>query len=258
MKVVVNELIPVYETDKGERVVIGRELHEFLEVSSKFADWIKNRIAKYGFEEDQDYTTISNNLENGGRSIDYILKLDIAKEIAMVESNEQGSNARKYFIEVEKRFKQKDIDTTGLSPQLQMFKQLWDGLAQKEIADARRDKDIKVLQESVTTIKETIISRDDDWRSGINKMFNNAALHTENRDFQALRNESYKLLEERAHCDLDKRLRNLVDRLKQNGATKTQINKTTKLDVIEHDPRLKEIYTSIVKELSVRHVRIGA
>ncbi|MNI92201.1 hypothetical protein D3C73_1499700 [compost metagenome] len=89
-------------------------------------------------------------------------------------------------------------------------------------------------------------------------MFNNAAMQTERKDFQALRNESYKMLEDRAHCDIDKRLRNMVDRLKHNGATKTQINKASKLDVIEAEPRLKEIYTSIVKELSVRHVRIGA
>ncbi|MDF2651390.1 MAG: Rha family transcriptional regulator [Paenibacillus sp.] len=89
-------------------------------------------------------------------------------------------------------------------------------------------------------------------------MFNNAALHTENKNFQALRNESYKMLEDRAHCDLDKRLRNLIDRLQQSGATKTQISKTSKMDVIENEPRLKEIYTAIVKELSVRHVRLGA
>ena len=70
------ELIKVTEQN-GEQLVSARDLHEFLEVKSKFADWIKNRIEKYGFEENQDFVTISKNLENGGREIDYILKLII-------------------------------------------------------------------------------------------------------------------------------------------------------------------------------------
>lgn len=265
MKLVVNELLPVYETDNGERVVNGRELHEFLEVNSKFADWIKNRITKYGFEENADYTTISNILENGGRSLDYIIKLDIAKEIAMVENNEKGSAARKYFIAVERRFKNQLIDVAQLSPEMQMFKQIWDSQARTQLEQAETQRQLALTNEkmslvetAVSTIKDTIVQRDDDWRNAINKMFNNAAMHTERKDFQALRNESYKMLEDRAHCDIDKRLRNMVERLKQNGATKTQINKASKLDVIEADPRLKEIYTSVVKELSVRHVKIGA
>ena len=98
------ELIKVTE-ENGEQLVSAKELHEFLEVKSKFADWFKNRVSKYGFEENQDYVSISKNLENGGREIDYVLKLDIAKELSMVEGNEKGSKARKYFIECEKRLK---------------------------------------------------------------------------------------------------------------------------------------------------------
>jgi hypothetical protein len=65
------------------------------------------------------------------------------------------------------------------------------------------------------------------------------------------------MLDERARCDLNKRLRNLLDRLEESGATRTQINKTSKMDVIEAEPRLKEIYTSIVKEISIRYVPLG-
>ena len=99
------ELIKVTE-ENGEQLVSAKELHEFLEVKSKFADWFKNRVSKYGFEENQDYVSISKNLENGGREIDYVLKLDIAKELSMVEGNEKGSQARKYFIQCEKKLKQ--------------------------------------------------------------------------------------------------------------------------------------------------------
>lgn len=130
-----NELIKVTEKN-GEQLVSARELHEFLEVKSKFADWFKNRVSKYGFEENQDYVSISKNLENGGREIDYVLKLDIAKEISMVEGNERGSQARKYFIECEKRLKtlnpltmllsmdkeQLALTTLQLTQQIQEFK----------------------------------------------------------------------------------------------------------------------------------------
>ncbi|MEF3312356.1 antA/AntB antirepressor family protein [Paenibacillus sp. GYB004] len=106
-QLVSNDLLPVYRiTDTGEQVVDARELHGFLNVSSKFADWIKNRIEKFGFVEGEDFSAVSKILENGGRSLEYVLKLDMAKELAMVENNELGRKARRYFIEVEKRLRQ--------------------------------------------------------------------------------------------------------------------------------------------------------
>ena len=98
------ELIKVTE-ENGEQLVSARELYEFLEVKSRFNDWIRNRIEKYEFQENQDFITVTKNLVNGGRETDYVLKLDIAKELSMVEGNEKGSQARKYFIECEKRLK---------------------------------------------------------------------------------------------------------------------------------------------------------
>ena len=91
------ELIKVTE-ENGEQLVSARELYEFLEVKSRFNDWIRNRIEKYEFQENQDFITVTKNLVNGGRETDYVLKLDIAKELSMVEGNEKGSQARIYFI----------------------------------------------------------------------------------------------------------------------------------------------------------------
>ena len=65
----------------GLRAVSAREPHLFLEVQSKFADWIKYRINEYGFVEELDYITLSKNLENGCRFIEYALTLDMAKEL---------------------------------------------------------------------------------------------------------------------------------------------------------------------------------
>ncbi len=76
----------------------------YLEVNSKFADWIKNRINQYDFIENQDY--IIKEVFTGRRPRkEYYVTLDMAKELCMVENNEKGRQARRYFIECEKRLK---------------------------------------------------------------------------------------------------------------------------------------------------------
>lgn len=105
LRTIADEMLTVYETSKGEKVIKARELHEQLLVGKVFAAWIQERIEKYGFIENEDFFPISEKT-NGRPKTDYILTLDVAKEIAMVQNNEQGRAIRKYFIEVEKRFRQ--------------------------------------------------------------------------------------------------------------------------------------------------------
>lgn len=77
------ELIKITEKD-GKQLISARELHEFLEVKSKYADWIKNRIKKYEFVESIDYTTVSKILENGGKEYDHAITTGMAKELSML------------------------------------------------------------------------------------------------------------------------------------------------------------------------------
>lgn len=102
-------MVNVYQ--KGnEQLVDARELHESLEVKTPFNKWIIRRIEKYDFEENVDYISLDNLVqrETGATTRkDYILKLDMAKELAMVEPNEVGKKIRRYFIQTEKQFKMK-------------------------------------------------------------------------------------------------------------------------------------------------------
>lgn len=99
-----NELIKVTE-ENGEQLVSARELYDFLEINERYNDWF-SRIKYYGFEENVDFTTFTENSVNGGRPrISHILKLDMAKEISMLSKTEKGKIARKYFIECEKKLK---------------------------------------------------------------------------------------------------------------------------------------------------------
>lgn len=98
------EIIKITEKN-GQRAVNARELHSFLESKQEFANWIKGRIDKYGFIESQDYFSFDNIVkrENGATvRKEYVLSIDMAKELSMVENNEKGRMARKYFIECEK------------------------------------------------------------------------------------------------------------------------------------------------------------
>lgn len=105
LKVIENELVPVYETDKGEKVVYGTELYAVLSVKSKFADWAKNRLKDCDAVEKEDFESFSKILENGGRTKEYVIKLDTAKEMAMLERNSKGKQVRRYFIQIEKKYK---------------------------------------------------------------------------------------------------------------------------------------------------------
>jgi phage anti-repressor protein len=113
-------LVAVFNTDIGgslKAAVDARELHQFLGVKRDFSTWIKRRIREYGLVEDEDFVSITKTgdgfkKDKNNRVIDdkglvvpieYHLKLDVAKELAMVEKNAQGRAARRYFIDCEGR-----------------------------------------------------------------------------------------------------------------------------------------------------------
>lgn len=113
------QLIPVNENETGEVVLSGRELHQFLEVGTEYPKWFE-RMTDYGFVSNEDFIVqyyhkdfsevkndvaekMSVNQRNAkGIIVDHVLKLDMAKEIAMIQRNEKGKQARQYFIQVEK------------------------------------------------------------------------------------------------------------------------------------------------------------
>jgi anti-repressor protein len=105
-----NELIPVTIRSIGGtepvQTVNARELHGFLGVGKKFADWIKARLETLGFQRGVDWIEVfpetGNNPLGGRPTIDYVVSLDMAKHLCMIERNEQGKQLRAYFIEREK------------------------------------------------------------------------------------------------------------------------------------------------------------
>lgn len=99
------ELIKVATNANGIQVVSARELHEFLEVKTDFTEWCK-RMFEYGFVENLDYSLLKIGERSAHNKIEYVLTLDCAKEIAMIQRSEKGKVARLYFIDCEKKLKQ--------------------------------------------------------------------------------------------------------------------------------------------------------
>ena len=100
--------IKIEVNENQEPIVSGRELYEFLGVKSKYMDWF-NRMCEYGFDENIDFAMFNelSQKKEGSRMVErtiinHALKLDMAKEIAMIQRSEKGKQARKYFLQIEK------------------------------------------------------------------------------------------------------------------------------------------------------------
>ncbi|MBO9615586.1 MAG: phage antirepressor KilAC domain-containing protein [Dyadobacter sp.] len=142
------ELIQIQTSKGGKKIVSAKELYDFLDLKSRFNDWIRNRIKKYGFIENQDFVCLTKNLvtqTKGGRAgaaieIDYALTLNMAKELAMVEGNERGKQARQYFIACETMLK-----TMATPPAFQLPTTYADAL--RKLAEEVESKE-RLLQEN--------------------------------------------------------------------------------------------------------------
>ena len=143
------ELIKIEVNENQEIIVSGRELHKGLEVESRYNDWFK-RMLKYGFEENLDYIAITQKKVtaqgNETTYIDHVIKLDMAKEICMLQRNDKGREFRKYFIECEKRLKEQQLPqlTRKEELQLQLFSE--DSL---EVVNAHKEL-VKIEVEEAT------------------------------------------------------------------------------------------------------------
>ena len=110
------ELLNIRTDENGETIISGRELHKSLKVETKYTQWMK-RMIEYDFEENVDFIEVWTDTKNGnavrfekskqymsamGYETDHLLKLDMAKEIAMIQRTPEGKRIRQYLIQVEK------------------------------------------------------------------------------------------------------------------------------------------------------------
>lgn len=247
LKVIENELVPVYETSTGEKVVYGSELHEVLGVKSRYREWIDRRLLDIDAVENEDFQAAEISAPSGQTKKDHIIKLDTAKEMAMLERNEKGKQVRRYFIQVEKKYKSASLVAQELSPQLQVMINL-------EIEQKRQAEKLEHVEERIESIREVVAIDTTSWREDTGRILRKIGMECgDSKSYQDVRAESYQLLEKRMGVNVKQRLTNKRRRMADEGVCKSRRDKLNYLDVISDDKKLIEGYTAIVKELAIKY-----
>ena len=149
-------------------------------------------------------------------------------------------------------FRVRSVVDERLSPETKMLYQMINQIAASEIQAKEAKELAQKAVETTEAIKEAVKPVFDNWRSEINAKFNRIQKSAD-KQFSSLRTEMYTELEERAGCDLSTRLRNKRNRMQESGCTKTEINNLNKMDIIEEDKKLREIFSKIVSEYEIQY-----
>jgi hypothetical protein len=156
----------------------------------------------------------------------------------------------------------KQLDTSQLSPELQMFQKLFSSLAEQELEQKRLSQKVNETERKVHNISEIVALNTTNWREDVTKILNKIAQKTGGYDqYRNIRNESYEILEQRANAKLSIRVKNKQQKMAYEGVQKSKIDKVTKIDVINDDKRLVEIYLAVVKEMAIKYqveIEVGA
>ena len=187
LKLLENELVPVYITSTGEKVVYGTELHAALEVVTPYRIWSDRRFNECDAVENKDFEAVQICTPSGQSKRENIIKLDTAKEMAMLERNEIGKQVRKYFIQVEKKYKEKQRKEMPEGKELLALAVLE---AQKMIEEQtkiiERMKPKEIFEDAVATSRTSILVGE------LAKLLKQNGYKTgQNRLFEQLRQEGY-------------------------------------------------------------------
>ena len=151
--------LPVVQ-QQGEltQAINARELHDYLSVGRDFSNWIKGRIEKYDFVENVDYIKVAktgDSVNTSFQPIDYFISIEMGKELCMVENNEQGKTARKYFIECERQAKNRQPVLTDLSNPI-VLRDLLLNYTEQNIALTNENKILSHALGNITATKDAV------------------------------------------------------------------------------------------------------
>lgn len=154
----VNEIL---NFDNTKLTISARELHEKLNIGTKFTTWFE-RICEYGFEEGQEFfPKMGETSSNGGRpSIDYEISIDMAKQICMIQRTPEGKAVRQYLIDLEKAWNTPDLVMARGLKAAQLLIEQKDEKIKELTADNERMKPKEIFADAVTASDTSILIRD--------------------------------------------------------------------------------------------------
>lgn len=243
-----------------EGMTTARKLYEFLELrKADFARWAKTNITDNEFAtENEDYVRLFIDAETptGGKiqREDYRLTAHFAKKLSMKGNGERAEQAREYFARLEEKVKQKAIDLSQLSPELQMFQKIFNSVAQQQLEQKRQAEKLDHVEQRVESIREVVAMDTTSWRDDTGNILRKIGMELGGgQAYSQVRAESYELLSKRMGVNLKQRLTNKRRRMADEGICKSTRDKLSYVDIIAEDKKLIEGYMAIVKELAIRY-----
>lgn len=234
-----NDVIPVYTTATGEKVVLGRELHERLRIKTEYKDWFP-RMCEYGFSQEIDFSSFLSESSGGRPATDHYLKFDMAKHIAMIQRTSEGKAIRDKLIALE-------TNVAELSPELRL-------LINMEVTQKQQQQALEATNKRIDNIGEIIALNPNSWRADARNLIVKIAHKWGGTDFiRDVNSEVFKIVDSRAGTSMPTRLTNMRRRMADEGICKSKRDKLTKVDVIAEDKKLIEIYLAVVKEMAVKY-----
>ena len=246
------DVIPVYDTDTGEKVVLGRELHEKLKIKTAYKDWIK-RMIDIGFVEGTDFSVLLKNEQNplGGRpSADHVLSLDMAKHIAMIQRTPEGMEIRQKLIDLEKNVSHYPV---GQPSSLQILNMMVQAVNEQAARSAETEKRVDAIESSFNNMCSIMtVSVKDDARKVCQRTLNAIATKRGGGTAYAdVWNEVYDEMKENGF-DVRRRLDNRKKDAASKGMSKTFVRKINAVDIIfdSKDKKMESAFINSVRRLA--------
>lgn len=248
-----NELIKITTNENGQQLVSARELYLGLGLNkSNWSRWYPTNIEKNDFfEEGINWTGVRHD-DEGNVTQDFAITLDFAKHIAMMARTEKSHKYRNYFIECEGKVQA--LNTSELSPELQMFNQMFKAIANNELEQKKLKAAVEETKEEIKGIREAVTLNPNAWRKDTSILVNKIANKLGGFEhIEPIRKEAYALLNSSYGVDINRRLLNKKKNMALEGCSKSKIDKVNYLDVIAEDKKLINGYINIIGRLAVKY-----
>ncbi|NEZ96974.1 ORF6N domain-containing protein [Clostridium botulinum] len=248
---------------KGQRVVTFKDidmLHERVEGTAKrnFNENIKYFIngTDYFKMTYGEFSTKFVPNSKGGNPNNEVVLITESGYLMLVKSltDDLAWKVQRELVNNYFRVKEQKVEVNQLSPELQMFKQIFDSVAKQQLEQQQIRAEVKETKEEVQAIRDVIKLDTTSWRKEVADLITKMALNMGGHEhIKHLRQDSYMLLEQRLKCSLSTRLTNKRRRMADEGVCKSKRDKLNKLDIIGEDVRLLEGYLAIVKEMAIKY-----
>lgn len=229
-------------------LVSAKELYLGLGLNkTNWSRWYPTNIQKNEFfNENVDWVRARHN-DEGNETMDFAISIEFAKHIAMMARTEKSHEYRNYFIQCEKKIKENKPNCIEdvLIESLQEMKDM-----RLQIQETK--KQTVAVKEEVQAIRDVItLNPKAAWRRECNRILN--VIGRELGDYKVPKDQVYEALKVRGNCRPNVLVLNLRKRAEKNGMAPSKIKQLNILDVLENEPRLKEIYIAIVKEIAIKN-----